>query len=327
MWPWLLLVVVVRPSFNLFGWLSGCLWLGWLLGWILSNFAGGNNPMLNRVLPPLGWVCAAALCVQVLAFPAEVLFLAPEGWYPWVQAAALVGAGVSSLALARLARDVLVPPRPPRTLREALAAAGRVPQPRGKGGRRARAALESRMPHGVPVVERVRAAVMHRAAVLLRYLAMGLVSVVAGLGALVLTRGAFLEGWAALLVGLFLAAETRVYAWHREDVVDGFAEPDPWAGRTLYDAWWGASAGLALVITLRTTAAMGGLRPEPVWWYVVVFSAALVAAILPFRWARSRSSRLFAGWLRARPARRAELEAVRDAWRGNPASFGRLPEG
>ncbi|WP_342372854.1 hypothetical protein PCC79_01990 [Propioniciclava soli] len=329
-WPWLLLFVVVRPSLSVLGWATAWLWLSWLLGLAIQGLSRSVNLMLARSLYPLGVVAVVALGLQLLVFPAEVLFLFPTTWYPWVQLAAVVAVAVGVVALVGVVRDTLLPPRPPRTLADALMAAaepgtGAAGRP-GAWGRRLRRELAATLPHGVPLVDRVRVAVAHRAAVLLRYAATAAVVLVFGVVALVWVRGAFAEGWVALLVALALAAETRLHRWRREGLLDGFAEPDPWAGRGRYDAWWGLSAGLALVVTLRTTAAMGGLRDDPLWWYGAAVVLAAVAAVVPFRWANTHQGEIFAAWLERHPERVAELESLRASWpEDSDAPFGELP--
>ena len=243
--PWVLLVTILRPSLSLLGWLTSCLWLALLLGLAMQSFTGRTNLPLARRLPPLSLVALAALCLQLLVFPAEVRFWLPEEWYAPVQLVAALGGVAVVVGLVRLVRTTVVPPTSPRSLAEALAELGRLPDGgRGRYGRRLRRWLAEQVGRQT-LVDRLRSAVVHRTAALGRYLAVAVVVAVAAVVQLVLTRGAFVEGWVALLVGLALAAETRVYLWRREGVLDGFVEPDPWAGRTLYDAWWGASAGMA----------------------------------------------------------------------------------
>ena len=71
---------------------------------------------------------------------------------------------------------------------------------------------------------------------------------------------------------------------------------------------------------------MGGLRPEPWAWYAVVMGLAVLAGVLPYRWASRRSDRVFATWLDRTPSRRAELVALRDGWPRDLKTFGEIPD-
>lgn len=284
---------LLRPSFSVLGWAAAGLLQAFLLAALLQQFPTGGNPRLRRRLPGLGLAALGAVGLHTLVLPAEVLFWVRSDAYPWWQAGAAASVVVSVVLSVRRRRPPDAPPP---------AAA-------------------------VPLVERVRATVTSRLAVLTRYAATAAVVLLAGAAQLALAGWAFVEGWIALVVALVLVAEVRTHRWSREDVRTGFAEPDPWAGRTLDDTWWGLASAGVLVLTLRTTAAMGGLRPEPWWWYAVLAGLAVAASVLPFRLLAARSFAVFGWWLRRRPRRYAELVSLRDAWpRSRTREFGVLPE-
>lgn len=312
---------------TLLGWASTCLWIAYPLGLTMNAWTPHGNPMLGRRLPVLGMVAVLALAVMVLLFPAEVLFLLPLDFYVVAQ---ILGAGAGlwvGVLLWGTVRDALASRPASGELTDAIVGNGRLPHgERRRGQRRLASQLTSLMPRGVPLVRRVQVAVVHRVAVIVRLAALAAVVVVAGGVQLLMTGWTFVEGWAALLVLLALLAETKVRHWRREDLLTGFAEPDPTVGRGVDDAWWGITSALVLAATLRTSAVMGGLRPEPWAWYAVVMGLAVLAGVLPYRWASRRSDRVFATWLDRTPTRRAELVALRDGWPRDLKTFGEIPD-
>lgn len=310
--PWYLLIVLLQPSPHVLGWAAASAWIAFPLAVLFHGFSSGRNLMLADRIAPLGYASGLVLACMLLLSPAEAIFLAPEAWYPAFQVLAVLLLVVCGARLGLLVDERLVAVRRPATLAQAILDNARTVGPSTRAGRRRRQSLRAakQVLARAPVAERVRASVTHRTALMWRYLALTAVVLVAGVPQLVLASGAFAEGWVALLVGLALLLETRLHVWRRETLADGFADPDPWAGRTLYDAWWGLSAGLVLVLTLRTTAAMGGVRSDLWLWYVLVLAAAIAASVLPFRVARSHSRALFDRWLARNPRRAEELRAL-----------------
>lgn len=310
--PWFLLFVLVRPSPHVLGWAAASAWIVFPLAVLCHGFGSGTNPMLADRLGPLGHTSGVLLALMLLLSPAEAVFLVPEEWYPALQVCAVLLLVVCGSRLGLLAEERLVTARPPATLAQAIVHNGRTDgahTPAGRRRRRSRRAARDAL-RRAPAAERARASITHRTALVWRYLALVVVVVAVGLPQLILAGGAFAEAWVALVVGLLLLLETRLHLWRRESLADGFADPDPWAGRTLYDAWWGLSAGLVLVLTLRSTAALGGLRDDLWFLYVGAFLAALAACVAPFRIASQRSRDLYERWLARNPRRAEELRAL-----------------
>ena len=319
-------MAAARPSVHLLGWASTCLWIAYPLALTMNAWTPQGNPVLGRRLPVLGLFALLAASLMVLVFPVEVLFLLPSDLYPAVQVAGLGGGVWAAVTLWREFRDKNArTPVSPRLL-DAIIENGRLPRgERRRGQRKLASRLRSLMPRGVPLVRRVQVAVVHRCAVMLRLAALAVIVVVAASVQLTLTGWTFIEGWVALLLMLVLRAEALMLRWRQEDFITGFSEPDPTVGRGIDDAWWGVTAALMLAATLRTSAVMGGLRPEPWAWYAVLMALALLAGVLPYPWAASRSEWVFATWLRWMPSRLVELTALRDGWPRDRTTFGELP--
>ena len=320
--PMLLLFQFVRTPTGLLAWAVDGLWMATLLGVVVGGRDRDGNSRIDASLGRVALAAVTALALQVLVAPEQALFLVPVEAYPPAQVmagVALVGCGVWWWLWVR---DVVLPDRPVVTVADAVVSSGRIPAAR-RGRRRPR-----RLPAtpGTTFVGRLQSAVATRAAVLVRYAALLGLTVVLGVISLVISGGAFVEGWAGVAVGLALLAEERVRAWRRENVLSGFDEPDPDAGRLGYDAWVGLSAGWLLASASSASLRLGGVRPEPLWLYALALGLAVAASVGPWQLIRDEPERWFAAWLERSPQRLDELGQVRAAW---PASrldeFGEWP--
>lgn len=324
--PNLLLAAFVRPPAGLVWWaahaLVGCL----LLGALMFEFDNGRNPRLAQALPRLALPAIAATALLVVLQPEQVLGFLLETDESYTTAR-VIGAVVLAACAVLGVRAVpaLAGPLRGAPLLRALAATGAMPT--GGGGaagarRRLRAAeLEA----SGPFTERLRGAIVHRTGLLARCLALGGLTLVTGIILAALTDAAFVEAWVALLLVWVLMIETRLVRW-RSQALTEIDEPDPDAGRPLYEAWWGLSAGWVLVFTTSATARMGGLRPQP--W--LAYLGLLVGSWLLARWVWHRVRRdpdaVMRAWFERRPGRLDELRRLEAGWpRSRRAEFGHLP--
>ncbi|MFV0405712.1 MAG: hypothetical protein ACK5LN_02640 [Propioniciclava sp.] len=298
----MLFVLAFRPPISLMGWGTTVLWVAWLVA-LIAGGLGGDSPLLAAILPTLGTVACGSLGFLILVWPSEVLFVIQETQYGWLRVVGGVGAAAAGAALAiRLRRGTLAP----LASRPEFGAAGVAPRLR------------------VSLVDQIRDQVVARIAVGVRLGGTALVILLGTLLVVVGAGGAFLPAWLALLVVLVLGLEMCWYRWAGQELAAGLPGLDPVRGSTKFDGWWSVTWALAVVITGRASAYAGGLRPEPIGWYLLLALVVLLAGWLPFPLLWRRRDHVFTAWLLRRPERYRELVELRA--RVSPAEFGRWPD-
>ena len=325
--PLLILTLAAAPA-GILWWLAHGLFGVALIGTVLFEAGEGDNALLAHRLPRVWAAAIGAEAVLILAMPEQVLSLwdVPERVYPWAQTLAAGALVVCIAALTKVVRADLLPASREGSPTEALQRRGVIPAGgSGRPGARRRGRRAKLEPDRV-FIRRLRDTVALRAALASRWVALGALTLAAGLIFGVVSGWAFFEAWLALLLVWVLLLETRLVRWQRESLADGFVEHAPGEGRLAYDLWWGLGVGWVLVVTASATVRMAGIRPQPWFGYLLLIVLAVLAAAVPWRRVRSKPDAVLVAWLRRNPQRAAELQQVRAAWSGDPADFGPWPD-
>lgn len=245
----------------------------------LPGPAGAETP-LGRITLPLGELALGLVSLAILVFPSQVLFLFQGTSYPGWQTAAAVGLLVAAGMLVRTARN------------------------RRGGSPPAGAGLHDRSQ-----ADRIRDEVAARTAMVAQYASTAAVVILTAMSSPRMTT-AFLDGWVLLLLALVLGLEVQGHGWSGETLRDGFRGPDPLVGRRTFDLWWGVCWALLLFITVRASAEGAGMRDVSVLRYALVTLGAFLSGVLPFPIVWSRRDAVLAAWLRRRPDRQHEFDAL-----------------